>query len=132
MIRIKNPDFKALDSKIAYNYRDDLFLAVEDHGFKYLSELVFYKYYEENESVSKIAGALPITRSQVCFWMDKWGFERRERGGNTRNSLLDIPEIKKIIKRFKGEMASTRVAEIFGCSYSTVLNIWGEDQCRGN
>ncbi|MCP3942585.1 MAG: hypothetical protein GY710_14010 [Desulfobacteraceae bacterium] len=114
--------FEKLDADTTFNYKKDLMDTVQALNYEFVSQLVYDKYYIHKEPASAIADSLPITKSEIYFWMRKWGFTRRARGGNTKNPSLH-DKIKKIAT-LKGSMTVTEAAGFCGCSVSTVRKIW--------
>lgn len=121
---MENAIFKQLDEQIQFHYKEDLMGAVKTQKTSFVSEFVHTHYYAKNQPVSAIAKALPITKSVIYFWMKRWGFERRPRGGNVKNrSLLEEKVIEKI-KSYRGKCSTESAAFRCGCSVTTVRNIW--------
>ncbi|MCP3944966.1 MAG: hypothetical protein GY710_26290 [Desulfobacteraceae bacterium] len=122
--KMETISFEKLDADTMFNYKTDLMNTVQSLNYEFVSQLVYDKYYIHNAPASTIADSLPITKSEIYFWMRKWGFTRRPRGGNTKNPLLQN-KIKKIAA-LKGSTTVSEVAVCYGCSVSTVRRIWKE------
>lgn len=125
----KRPDhnYKKLDAKVRFHYKDDLLKAVKKHDFKYVSQYVYDRYYRHKDPGSIIAKSLPITTSAVFSWMRQWGFTSRGRGGNTKNPILKDKKVIKKIMDLKGRLSVVEAAEICGCSSTSVLKLWKKE-----
>lgn len=121
-------DFRALDRSINFNYRDDLYDALSDLDYDHASQMVYDYYYRKKLPASAIAKALPISLKHIYAWMDRWGFDRRQRGGNLRNPKLNDDNVRDFIMSCKGSFSMTQTADLAGCSRSTVKNIWAEGE----
>jgi hypothetical protein len=120
----KKPDFKALDAMVQFTYKDDLYVAVESHGYKYVSELVYDHYYTHDRNLIEISDLLDKTPPPICFWMERWGWARRPGGGNNKNKILNNVETIKKIKKCKGKITAREASIKANCSMSTIYNIW--------
>jgi len=117
-------NYQDLDAAIRFTFKDDLLTAVKKQGYDYVSQCVFEQYYRHGQSMSKIAGCLQVTASSISHWMRRWGFIRREKGGNVKNlSLKDEKVIQKIMER-KGLFTIAGTAKACGCSPTVVSRFW--------
>ncbi len=121
-----NYNFKNLDSQIKFNYREDIYLLAKFHGYQYVSECVFALYNNDKKSVRQTAKVMSVSPETVLYWMRKWNFKRRPRGGNTKNDFLRVSGVVKKILDLKGQMSTRAAAEIIHCAPSTIQTIWRE------
>ena len=122
--KVKTLDFEKLDKMFGFGYKEDLYATLKNLGFSYASQLVYYWYVQQKEPASTICRILSISKSQVYTWMRRWNFDRRPRGGNTRNRFLSRKEVERQIVSCRGVLTATETANFIGCSYLTIRNIW--------
>ncbi len=117
-------EYKKLDKMVKFNYKIELHLRVESFGFVYISECIDKLYNKEKLSIRQIAKQLDKSPETILFWMRKWKFKRRSRGGNVKNNFLRNPKTTKKIMSLKGKMPMRAAAEIIQCCPSTIEAVW--------
>lgn len=63
---------KALDRKIMWNFKNDLYKACREMGYEYISEAVI-EMYREGYTLTEIADSFGTTRYSVKRWLKRWG-----------------------------------------------------------
>jgi len=64
-------NYKALDRKIMWNFRADLYKSARNYGYEYISEAVVGML-REGYSVNEIADIFDTTRYSVHRWLKRW------------------------------------------------------------
>lgn len=109
---------------INFHYQTDLYSIIFSRKYKYISECIDSLYNKDKSSVREIAKIMNVSSQTVLFWMQKWKFHRRSRGGNTKSDFLRTPDITKKIMNLKGKMSMRAAAKIIGCCPTTIRNTW--------
>jgi hypothetical protein len=123
---LTRPDFKKLDLKTNFNFREELYQTIDNLGYEYVSECVFDMYVNQKLSTIKIAPKLGKTKMAVNSWLRSWGIPLRDRGGNNIRPDLKDESYRSAIRQFALENSMTDAAREFHCGYQTVRRIMKE------
>ena len=113
-------DFAILDNQFSFQYAVDLYTAVFDAKYNYVSELLWKEFIINEKTQKQVAAMLDWSGSNVHLKLRHWNYPLRPEYRSKFSNPKDIADIRS----YEGKLGHRKVAKMFSCAESVVIRIW--------